>query len=239
MNSQQLQSRLRQAIDHYQMIRAGDHIAIGLSGGKDSLTLVKAMKDLSRYYPEPFTVSAITVDLGFKGFDTGPVKDFCASVDIPWYHVKTAIGEIVFERRQEKNPCSLCAKMRKGALVDEAVRIGCNKIAYGHHRDDFVETMLMSLIYQSRFYAFPPVTLFEDKGLQIIRPMMYLTESEVKGYAAKEGLPVTRNPCPADKKTRREYCKQLMKQIGRENRDAIDHMFSALESGNLPDWPKT
>ena len=159
MKLQQLYSYTRRAIDTWQMIDDGDRIAIGVSGGKDSLTMLYALKGLQRFYPKHFELEAITVDLGLGNFNMDPVKRLCDELDIHYTIVPTEIGPIIFDHLREKNPCSLCAKMRKGALNNKALELGCNKIAYGHHRDDLVETMLMSLIYEGHFYAFPPVTL--------------------------------------------------------------------------------
>lgn len=166
-----------------------------------------------------------------------PVKRLCDELDIHYTIVPTEIGPIIFDHLREKNPCSLCAKMRKGALNNKALELGCNKIAYGHHRDDLVETMLMSLIYEGHFYAFPPVTRLERTGLTVIRPLLYMTEPDIIGFARKQNLPVAKSPCPANGHTRREYVKQLMHQINRENPGAIDKMFTAILKGNIPDWP--
>ncbi len=236
MKLQRLYSLTRQAIDDYGMIEEGDKIAIGISGGKDSLTLLYALKGLSRFYPKHFDVVAITVDLGFNNFNLDAIEKLCSDLDVPYYVVKTQIGEIVFDARQEKNPCSLCAKMRKGALNNKALELGCTKIAYGHHRDDLVETMLMSLIYEGQFYAYPPVTKLDKTGLSVIRPLLYVKEPDVIGFAHKMQLPIAKSPCPANGHTKREYVKNLMHQIGRENQGAIDKMFTAITEGNIYDW---
>ena len=237
MKLQQLYSYTRRAIDTWQMIDDGDRIAIGVSGGKDSLTMLYALKGLQRFYPKHFELEAITVDLGLGNFNMNPVKRLCDELDIHYTIVPTEIGPIIFDHLREKKPCSLCAKMRKGALNNKALELGCNKIAYGHHRDDLVETMLMSLIYESHFYAFPPVTRLERTGLTVIRPLLYMTEPDIIGFARKQNLPVAKSPCPANGHTRREYAKQLMHQINRENPGAIDKMFTAILKGNIPDWP--
>ena len=163
------------------------------------------------------------------------IKDFCKNLDVECKIIDTEIGDIVFHKRKESNPCSLCAKMRKGALNNKALELGCNKIAYGHHRDDLVETMLMSLIYEGHFYAFPPVTKLERTGLTVIRPLLYMTEPDIIGFARKQNLPVAKSPCPANGHTRREYTKNLMHQINRENPGAIDKMFTAILNGNISD----
>ncbi|MBR5509036.1 MAG: tRNA 2-thiocytidine(32) synthetase TtcA [Lachnospiraceae bacterium] len=237
MKLQKLLSLVRQALEKYQMIEEGDRIAVGVSGGKDSLTLLRALKELSRFYPKHFSVCAVSVDLGFSNTDFSGIQAYCEQLDVPLSIVHTQIGQIVMEERRESNPCSLCAKMRKGALVQEILRLGCNKIAYAHHKDDFVETMLMSLIFQGQFYAFPPVTWFEDTGLQILRPMMLVEEAEVKGFCNKYEIPVMKSPCPVDGTTKREYAKNLLRQIQKENPGAKERMFHAIVEGKICDWP--
>ena len=174
MKLQQVLSLTRKAVDDYQMIEAGDHIAVGISGGKDSLTLLYALQGLRRFYPAAFTLSAVTVDLGFGNLDLSEIEKLCRELDVPYHIVKTDIGKIVFEDRKESNPCSLCAKMRKGALNDAMKAIGCNKVAYAHHKDDVVETMMMSLIYEGRFHTFRPVTYLDRTEITVIRPLIYM-----------------------------------------------------------------
>lgn len=238
MKLQKLLSLTRQAIEKYEMIKEGDRIAVGVSGGKDSLTLLYAMKELSRFYPKHFEVCAVCVDLGFDNTDFTGIQAFCDKLDVLLSIVHTQVGQIVMQERKESNPCSLCAKMRKGALVQEVLRLGCNKIAYAHHKDDFVETMLLSLIFQGQFYAFPPVTDFEDTGLQVLRPLMLVEEAEVKGFCNKYEIPVMKSPCPVDGTTKREYAKNLLKQIQKEHPGAKERMFHAIVEGNIYDWPK-
>ena len=175
MKLQRLLSLTRQAVDDYALIDSGDKIAVGISGGKDSLTLLYALHGLKRFYPNEFELSAITVDLGFENFDLSPVRSLCSELSVPFTVVPTDIGKILFETRKESNPCALCAKMRKGALNETAKQMGCNKIAYAHHRDDLIETMLLSLIYEGRFYAFSPKTFLDRTELTVIRPMIYVS----------------------------------------------------------------
>lgn len=238
MNLQRLYSLTRQAIDAYQMIKAGDHIAVGISGGKDSLTLLYALHGLMRFYPQKFTLTAITVDLGFEGFDLSPVSSLCEQFSIPYTVVHTNINKILFEERKESNPCSLCAKMRKGALNRAARDLGCNKVAYAHHMDDLVETMILSLLYEGRFYAFSPYTYLDRMELAVIRPLMLVPEADVKGFCNKYQLPVCKNPCPVDGHTKREYVKLLTKRLEHENPGAKARMFHAILTGNIPGWPK-
>lgn len=236
MKLQQLMSYTRRAIDDYDMLQDGDRIAIGISGGKDSLTLLYALHGLQRYYPKKFDLEAITVDLGHPDFDVSGIRSLCETMRVPYTVVKTEIAQIVFDERKEKNPCSLCAKMRKGALNDTIKKLGCNKIAYAHHKDDIVETMMMSLIYEGHFYSFPPITHLDRTDLTVIRPLMYVYEADVKGFCNKYQLPVVKSPCPADGYTKRQYVKDLLRKLNQENPGVKERMFSAIVNGNIPDW---
>ena len=238
MKLQRLLSLLRQAIDQYQMIENGDHIAIGISGGKDSLTLLYGLSQLQKFYPKHFTLSAITVDMGLDTMNLEPIKALCADFNVPYEIISTEIGKILFEARKESNPCALCAKMRKGALNQKALELGCNKIAYAHHKDDLIETALMSLLYEGRFYAFPPVTHLDRTDLTVIRPLMLVSEADVKGFRNKYQLPVCKNPCPVDGKTKREYVKQLTKKLNHDSPGVKDRFFHAIIDGNNPGWPE-
>ena len=236
MKLQRLYSLTRQAVDSYQMISDGDRIAVGISGGKDSLTLLYALQGLKQFYPKHFTLSAISVDLGYEGFDLSPVRELCGKLEVPYTIVPTSIGKILFEEHLESNPCSLCAKLRKGALNQAALELGCNKIAYAHHMDDIIETMLLSLIYEGRFYSFPPVTHLDRTDLTVIRPLMLVPEMDVIGFRNKYQLPVCKNPCPADGHTRREYAKNLIRQLESENPGVKKRLFRAVLDGNIPGW---
>ncbi len=231
MRLQRVLSLVRRALDDYRMIQDGDRIAVGLSGGKDSLTLLYALEKLRAFYPHPFSLCAITVDLGFDNLDLRAVKTFCQKQNVPYEIVSTRISDIVFGARQETNPCSLCAKLRKGALNDRALSLGCNKIAYAHHQDDAVETLLLSLLYEGRFHSFLPVTRLDRTGLTVIRPLLYLKEADVIGFSNKTGLPVVKSPCPADGHTKREYVKRLVRQLNRENPGVKERLFTALRNG--------
>ena len=241
MKLQRLLSLLRQAIDQYQMIENGDHIAIGISGGKDSLTLLYGLSQLQKFYPKQFTLSAITVDMGLDTMNLEPIKALCADFNVPYEIISTEIGKILFEARKESNPCALCAKMRKGALNQKALELGCNKIAYAHHKDDVVETLMLSLIYEGRFHTFAPVTFLDRMNLTVIRPLVYMKEADVIGFVHKHDVPVVKSPCPADGHTRREYVKQLLRQLNYENPGVKERMFTAIansdeRSGGL--WQK-
>lgn len=236
MKLQQLLSYTRKAIDDYHMIEEGDCIAIGISGGKDSLTLLYALHGLMRFYPKRFTIHAVTVDLGFENLNLDKIQKLCDSLNVPYTIVKTDIAKIIFEDRKESNPCSLCAKMRKGALNEAIKQAGCNKVAYAHHKDDVVETMLMSLIFEGRFHTFSPVTYLDRMDLTVIRPLMYMNEMDVIGFVKKNELPVVKSPCPADGHTKREYVKLLLKQLTQENPGVKERMFTAIQTGRLEGW---
>ena len=230
MDLQRLTSLLRKSIQRYGMIAEGDGVAVGLSGGKDSLCLLMGLAALRKFYPIPFTLHAIHVDVGagMPPEAIAAMADFCASLDVPFHHVKTDIYQIVFEERKEKNPCSLCAKMRKGALNAKALELGCRKIAYAHHKDDFIETSVMNLFLEGRYDCFPPVTQLDKTGLQVIRPMLLVDERDVIGFTRKYELPVVKNPCPADGRTRREDVKQFIRQSRAAFPDVRRSLFSAV-----------
>ena len=228
MKSQKLYSYVRKAVDDFGMIEDGDKIAIGISGGKDSLTLLYALSGLKIFYPNKFQLVAITVDLGFGIQDLDKIKDYCKKFDVEYHVIETQISDVVFGQRKESNPCSLCAKMRKGALNNKAEELGCNKIAYAHHKDDIIETMFLSLIYEGRFHCFSPVTHLSNTNLKVIRPLMYVPEKEVIGFANKYQLPIAKNPCPVDGHTKREYIKNLVKTLTKENPDCKNSIFTAL-----------
>lgn len=236
MKLQQVMSYVRRALDDYHMIQEGDRIAVGISGGKDSLTLLYALHGLKRFYPKKFEIHAVTVDLGFQNLNLEKIKQLCEELDVPYTIVKTDIADIVFNQRGEENPCSLCANMRKGALNQAIKEAGCNKVAYAHHKDDVVETMLMSLIFEGRFHTFSPVTYLDRMDLTVIRPLMYMNEADVIGFVNKHNVPVVKSPCPADGHTKREYVKQLLRRLNLENPGVKERMFTAILSSNMKGW---
>ena len=235
MKLQQVLSLTRKAIDDYNMIEEGDSIAVGISGGKDSLTLLYALHGLQRFYPKNFKLHAITVDLGFDNLNLDEITKLCADMEVPYHIVKTDIGKIIFDDRKETNPCSLCAKMRKGALNTAIKEVGCNKVAYAHHKDDVVETMMLSLIYEGRFHTFSPVTYLDRMELTVIRPLIYMREADVIGFVHKYDVPVVKSPCPADGHTKREYAKTLLQDINRETPGVKERMFTAIQS-SMDKW---
>ena len=236
MQLQQVLSLVRKACEEYNMIEEGDKIAVGISGGKDSLTLLYALAHLRRFYPKKFELYAITVDLGFDNLNLDKIKELCEELEVDYTIVKTDIANIVFNERKEKSPCSLCAKTRKGALNDAMKQKGINKIAYAHHKDDVVDTMMMSLIYEGRFHTFSPVTYLDRTELYVIRPLMYMKEADVIGFVNKYNVPVVKSPCPVDKHTKREYVKDLLKEINKDNPGVKDRMFTAIKDSNIKGW---
>ena len=236
MKIQHLLSYARRAIQDYHMIEEGDRIAVGISAGKDSLALLLALRHLQYFYPKKFELEAITVSLGFDNFDLSGVIAFCEKLGARYTVYETEIGKIVFDERKESNPCSLCSKMRKGALNDKAKELGCNKIALGHNQDDINETLLMSLFYEGRIHTMSPVTYLERAELTIIRPLIYVPEKDIKYFAKKEGLPVVKSPCPADGVTRRETTKQLIYKLEKEIPSLSSHLFGAIERSEIDGW---
>lgn len=233
MKLQQLLSYVRRAVDDYQLIENGDKIAVGISGGKDSLALLHALAALRRFYPQKFELYAITIDLGFGNLNLDKIVEMCKELDVEYSIVKTDIAQIVFEERKESNPCSLCAKMRKGALNEAIKKMGCNKVAYAHHKDDVVETMLLSLLFEGRFHTFSPITYLDRMDVTVIRPLIYVEESEVIVFVNKYNLPVVKSPCPADGNTKREYVHQLLSQLNQEHHGVKNRMFTAICNGNI------
>lgn len=228
MTDREILSKLRKGVTEYKMINDGDKIAVGVSGGKDSLALVKALALYKRFSPETFDLSAITVDLQFDGkpSDFSPIRDFCEELNVPYYVVPTQIGEIVFDARKESNPCALCSKMRKGALYQKATEIGCNKIALGHHADDFTDTFIMSMFYEGRLSTFAPKSYLDRTGLTLIRPLILVKETQLKSYS--KTLPVAKSKCPADKHTSRELIKNIIDDINKKIPGVKEMIFTAL-----------
>ena len=239
MDLKRLLSYVRKAVDDYSLIDEGDCIAVGISGGKDSLTLLYALNSLKRFYPKHFDIKAVTVDLGFGNLDLDPIRSLCDFLDVEYTIIHTEIAKIVFDERKETNPCSLCAKMRKGALNEAIKKMGCNKVAYAHHKDDVVETMLLSMIYEGRFHTFAPKTYLDRTDLTVIRPLLYVKEADVIGFVNKMKLPVCKSPCPADGYTRREYVKNILRDLERDNHGTAERMFTAIINSEIKGWNKS
>ena len=229
---------IRRAVDDYNMIEEGDKIAVGVSGGKDSLLLLLALHHLQGYYPRHFDLEAITIELGFEGMDFTPVAELCRELDIPYTCLKTDIKEVVFDVRKEDNPCSLCAKMRRGALNDAIRQRGINKLALGHHFDDAVETFMLSLLFEGRLSCFRPVTYLDRSGVTQIRPMIYAGELKISNLAQELQLPVVENPCPQDRGSKRYEIKQLIRTMSQAYPDLRSKVFGAIQRAPLDGWEK-
>ena len=227
---------VRRAVDDYDMILEGDRVAVGVSGGKDSMLLLLALSHLRRFYPRRFTLEAVTVELGFEGMDFTPVKELCQELEVPYTCLRTDIKEVVFDVRKEENPCSLCAKMRRGAINDLIRQHGVNKLALGHHFDDAVETFMMSLLFEGRLSCFRPVTYLDRSGVTQIRPLIYAGEQKIANLAAQLNVPVVENPCPQDKTSKRYEIKQLLKGMSAEYPDMKSKIFGAMQRMPLPGW---
>lgn len=233
---QKMLSYVRRAVDNYHMIEDGDVIAVGVSGGKDSLALLAALANLRRFYPKKFTLKAITLDMGYEEMDFTPVAKLCEQLEVEYIIRKTDIKTIVFDIRKEENPCSLCAKMRRGALNDTAKEVGCNKVALGHHYDDVIETMMMSLLYEGRINCFLPMTYLDRRDITVIRPMIYAPESYIRSLVKRQNLPIVHNPCPADGNTKREEIKQLLRTLEHDNHGVRQRIFGAIQRYPLRGW---
>ena len=233
---QKMLSYVRRAVDQYHMIEEGDTIAVGVSGGKDSLVLLAALANLRRFYPNQFTLKAITLEMGYDEMDFTPIAQLCETLDVEYITRQTDIKTIVFDIRKEENPCSLCAKMRRGALNDTAKQVGCNKVALGHHYDDVIETVMMSLLYEGRFNCFLPKTYLNRRDITVIRPMIYAPEAYIKSLVRRLELPVVHNPCPADGNTKREEVKQLLHTLERQNHGVRQRIFGAVQRYPLRGW---
>lgn len=236
MKLQRLLSYVRRAVDDYNMIEENDKIAVGVSGGKDSLCLLIALKNLQRFYPKHFELEAITVSLGFPGAKYDDIRDFCKELGVNYTVIDTQIGEIIFEERKEKSPCSLCAKMRKGALNTAAEELSCNKVALGHNKDDVIETFFMSLFYEGRINCFSPVSYLDRMKLYSIRPLMYVPEYEVKSFIKKSGINIVKNPCPVDGETKRQETKELLLELSKKYNNLPEKVFGAIKRSDIKGW---
>ena len=233
---QHILSCARRALDDYHMIDEGDRIAVGISGGKDSLSLLYAMAELRRFYPVHYTLSALTVDMGLPGMDFEPVAELCRSLDVPYTVVHTEIAKVIFDIRRESNPCSLCAKMRRGAIYDAAREAGVNKVALGHHFDDAVETFMLNLFFEGRVGCFSPVSYLSRSDITMIRPMIYVKEKDVRYFASHAALPVVESTCPEDGNTERENMKQLLRTLEKDNDGLRHRIFGAMQKSGVDGW---
>lgn len=224
-------SLVRKAVQDYDMIAEGDSVCVGISGGKDSMALLTVLASLRRFYPKKFDLKAVTISMGFENMDFSAVADYCKKIGVEYEICDTKIKEIVFDIRQEKNPCALCANLRRGALNDYAKQIGCNVVALGHHRNDVIETAFLSLSYEARFYCFDPKTYLDRCGVTVIRPMIYVEESEIRGFMNAEEYPVVTSPCPMDKTSKRAEIKKTLAGLSRENHNFRENVFGAVKRG--------
>ncbi len=231
-------SRTRAAVDDYKMIQSGDKIAVGVSGGKDSVMLLKALCDLKRFYPADFQVVAITLDMRFdnRDGDFSAIQKLCDEYGVEYVVQKTDLYEIIFNIRKEECPCSLCARMRRGILHDTAKQLGCNKIALGHHLDDAAETFMMNLLIESRIGCFAPVTYLSRRDITMIRPLIYVRESAVEQAVERLNLPIIESKCPANEKTKREDAKLLLKRLSDEYGDVPERIIGAMQRASIDRW---
>lgn len=232
---QRLVGLVRRCAQDYNMISPGDKIGVGVSGGKDSIALLVLLSQLRKYDSIPFELEAISIDLGF-GMDFSPIRELCEKMDVPFTLVETQIAPVIFDYRKEKNPCSMCAKMRRGALNQALLDRGLNKLALGHHYDDAVETFMMSLLYEGRISCFQPVTDLDRTGIIQIRPMLYIHEQTIDNFVKKQGLPIVHNRCPVDKRTKREEIKNLVYELSGKYPDLKERIFGAMQRLPLPEW---
>lgn len=232
---QRILSYMRKAIEEYNMIEENDKIAICLSGGKDSITLLHAFKALQRFYPKKFELIAISINPGFEFFDTTLLQNLCDNLEIPLFIEKTHTKEIVFDIRKEKNPCSLCANLRRGAINSIAVREGCNKIALGHNQDDVLETFLLNLFYTGSIGTFSPVSHMDRTGITLIRPLVYTPGKETKRFVKKNNLTVMPKVCPMDGTSKREDMRLMIFSLQKNIPMIRANLFGAIQR-NLPDW---
>ena len=227
---------VRRCVEDYRMIAPNDRLAVGVSGGKDSLLTLVALAQLRRFYPIPFTLEAITLEMGMPGMDFSPVAALCETLEVPYQRIQVPVYQIVFEERREKNPCSLCAKLRRGSLNTALTERGIHKIALGHHYDDAIETLLMNLLFEGRIGCFQPVTYLTRTGVTQIRPLLYCREDEIRRTAERLRLPVVHNPCPADGSSRRQEIKELIGQLEKTYPDLKQKLFGSIQRYPLYGW---
>lgn len=236
MKINQISGLVRKAIENYKMIDDNDILAVGLSGGKDSMALLYILNELSKYHPSHFKIEAFTVNIGFGNMDFEKLAKFCMDLDIPYHQIDTDIANIVFNPENHTNPCAVCAKLRKGALYNELNRLGINKIAYAHHKDDVTDTLLMSLLYEGRINTFIPVTYLEDSDITVLRPFIYVNEADIKGFVKKYSIPVLKNACPVDGYTTRKYVHDLIDNINKETHGVRNRLLTATINSGIEGW---
>lgn len=235
---QKLMGYMRKAINEYQMLQDGDKIAVGISGGKDSVALLTGLVKMKGFLGIDYTVIGITLDPGFNGVETdySPIEKLCSELGVEYVIKRTQIGTVIFDIRKETNPCSLCARMRRGALHDAAKEYNCNKIALGHHYDDAVETFIMNLFNEGRVGCFSPVTYMSRKDVTVIRPMVFAPEIDIKSAVKRNNLPIVKSVCPADGVTTRQWTKDWLKQMDKEHEGIKKRIYGAMKRGNVSGW---
>jgi len=233
---QKILSNMRKAIENFNMIEEGDKIAVGLSGGKDSITLLMALKNLQIFYPKKFDIIAISINPGFEFFDSNFLSELCEKLDVPYFEEESHIKEIVFDIRQEKNPCSLCANLRRGILNSTAIREGCNKIALGHNEDDVLETFLLNLFYGGNINTFAPVSYMDRSKVTLIRPLIYVPEKSIKTFVKKNNIEVMNKCCPMDGVSKREDMKNLIREFQKEIPNVKSNLYGAIKRSNIKGW---
>lgn len=230
-----LLSLTRKAVQEYDLIQEGDRVCVGLSGGKDSMTLLAVLATLQRFYPKHFELYAVHASMGFENMDLEPMRAFCRQLSVPLEIADSQIGKIVFEIRHEQNPCALCSTLRRGAVNDYAKRMGCNVVALAHHKDDIIETAVMSLFFEGRFYCFEPKTWLDRVGVRVIRPFLFLEEKEIAHYASVANVPVVHNPCPMDRESERAHIKELLRSLPYDRDMLKTNIFGAVRRGIWPE----
>lgn len=230
---QRILSFTRRAVDDYKMIKSGDKIAVGVSSGKDSLTLLTALAEMRRFYPEKYDICGITVDMGFDGADFSPIAEYCKMLNVEYKVIKTEIAKIIFDVRKESNPCSLCSKMRRGVLNSTAKELGCNSVALGHHFDDAVETFMLNIFFEGRLGCFSPVTYLSQSDINVIRPLIYAQEKDILYFSRHFPLPIIESRCPENHATERENMKSLLKKLEADNKGLRHRIFNAMCKGGI------
>ena len=241
---QKLLSRVRSCVDRYSMLEDGDRIAVGVSGGKDSLALLCVLSELRKFYPEKYDLCALMLDMGFDASetvgaapsDTSEIAELCSRLGVEFHVKRTEIARVIFDVRKESNPCSLCARMRRGSLHDLAKEYGVNKLALGHHFDDAAETVMLNLFFEARIGCFSPVTYLSRKDLTMIRPLLLTEERDIKTFVKKASLPVMKSPCPMDKTSERAKMKDMLHAFDREHRGLYTRIVGAVERGGIDGW---
>lgn len=236
---QKILSYMRKAIEDYNMIEDGDKIAVGLSGGKDSLTLLMGLKSLQRFYPKKFEIIAISIDPGFEFFNKELLQKHCNNLDIPLFIEESHIKEIVFDIRKEKNPCSLCANLRRGILNSTAIREGCNKIALGHNEDDVLETFMLNLLYTGSISTFAPISYMDRSNITLIRPLIYAPEKNIRRFVRKNNIEIMQKSCPMDGVSKREDMKEMIKNLQIDIPHIRANLYGAIKRSNIKGWKKS